>query len=91
MDSGKFEAIKGNIRIVFKCPGGGRIEHKYNNNKCFIYGYSKSYGRVDHTIAQKLISDALHYPLNEIKTSKEGYWVIVLGAIESIIKWVGIK
>lgn len=58
---------------MFKCPGGGRIEHNYNGNKCFVYGYSKSYGRVDPAIAQKLIAATLHYPVAEIKISKEGY------------------
>lgn len=56
VDSGTFVASKANIKISFKCPGGGRIEHNYNGNKCFVYGYSKSYGRVDHKIAQGFIA-----------------------------------
>lgn len=59
---------------MFTCPGGGRIEHNYKGNKCFVYGYSKSYGRVDHSLAQRLISENMGYALIEIKTSQEGYW-----------------
>ena len=73
IDGGKFEAKKGDTEVKFQCPGGGRIEHNYEGKKCHIYGYSKSYGHVDHSIAQKMISEALGYPVNEITTSKEGY------------------
>ncbi len=57
----------------FKCLGGGRIQHNHKGNKCFIYGYSKSFGRVDHKIAQGLVAEALGYKLEEITTSQEGY------------------
>ena len=53
---GRFEASKGGYKIRFKCLGGGRIEHNYEGKKCFIYGYSQSYGSVQHLIAQELIS-----------------------------------
>ena len=55
-DRGVFEATKNGVKCEFKCPGGGRIEHNYNGHKCFVYGYSKSFGRVDHKIAQKIIA-----------------------------------
>lgn len=73
VDSGLFEANKGEETFNFRCRGGGRIEHNYNGKKCHIYGYSQSYGQVDHTIAQRLISQSLGYPLNEITTSPDGY------------------
>ena len=62
--------MKGELKLKFTCPGGGRIEHNYDGKKCFIYGYSQSYGSVEHTIAQKLVSVALNYPVNEITTSQ---------------------
>ena len=43
-------------KLAFVCPGGGRIEHNYQGIKCSIYGYSQSYGYVDHHEAQKIIS-----------------------------------
>ena len=58
-----FTAKKKNKTYKFKCLGGGRIEHNYKGHKCFIYGYSQSFGRVDHKIAQSLISKALGYNL----------------------------
>lgn len=47
-----FTAKKSNKTYKFKCLGGGRIEHNYKGHKCFIYGYSQSFGRIDHKIAQ---------------------------------------
>jgi hypothetical protein len=55
------------------CPGGGRIEHNYEGNKCWIYGYSQSYGYVDHSEAQKIISSKLGYPIKEIKLGGKEY------------------
>jgi hypothetical protein len=56
LNRGDFTAEHGQMKVNFKCPGGGRIEHNYEGKKCHIYGYSKSFGKVDHTIAQALIS-----------------------------------
>ena len=50
----------------FVCPGGGRIE-LINGKKLSIYGYSKTYGHVDHSIAQKMLSKSLGIKLDEIK------------------------
>ena len=47
-----FTVKKNNKAYKFKCLGGGRIEHNHKGNLCFIYGYSQSFGRVDHKIAQ---------------------------------------
>lgn len=55
-------AKKGKDSYKFICEGGGRIEHNYNGTKCSIYGYSKTYGKVDHKKAQVLISKSLGYP-----------------------------
>jgi hypothetical protein len=59
--------------LKVKCLGGGRIQHNQGGEKCHIYGYSKSFGRVDHKIAHKIIAEALGYKLEEITTSQEGY------------------
>jgi len=72
-DQGKFNAEKDGCQFKFTCPGGGRIEHNYKGKKCHIYGYSQSYGSVDHNIAKSLISQSLKYPEAEITTSQEGY------------------
>ena len=32
----------------YACPGGGRIKHTPETKTLFIYGYSKTFGRVDH-------------------------------------------
>lgn len=56
LDNGNFTVEGKDSKINFSCPGGGRIEHNQNGKKCFIYGYSKSFGRVEHSIAHKLIS-----------------------------------
>lgn len=50
-------------KVEFECLGGGRIEHKKNDKKCSVYGYSKTFGHVDHKIAQKIISEELGYQL----------------------------
>ncbi len=47
-----FTAKKNNKIYKFKCLGGGRIEHNYKGHKCFIYGYSQSFGKIDHKLAQ---------------------------------------
>lgn len=52
---------RGNRSVTFKCPGGGRIEHEYKGNKCSIYGYSKTYGHVDHKIAMGIVMKSLGY------------------------------
>jgi hypothetical protein len=52
----KYEMNKGGEYFTFECLGGGRIEHNYKGTKCFIYGYSQSYGPADHSIAQRMIA-----------------------------------
>lgn len=59
--------------MEFVCPGGGRIEHNYNGKKCSIYGYSKTFGYVDHKIAKKLIMKNLGYKEDEIVLNEKEY------------------
>lgn len=53
----------GQDTYLFRCPGGGRIEHNVAGKKCSIYGYSQSYGYVDHKEAQAIISNTLGYSM----------------------------
>ena len=39
----------------YHCPGGGRIKVTADTKTIFIYGYSKTFGRVDHSITQTLL------------------------------------
>lgn len=48
-------------KYEFVCPGGGRIEHNYEGNKCSIYGYSQSYGYIDHSETKKIMIEHLKY------------------------------
>ena len=63
MNYNQIKAKIGETDVLFISEGGGRIEHNYEGNKCSIYGYSKSYGHVDHKIARQLISKELGYGL----------------------------
>lgn len=47
--------------------GGGRIEHNYQGKLCSIYGYSQSYGYVDHKIARDIIAKELGYSPEQIQ------------------------
>ena len=53
------------------CPGGGRIKATPETKTLFIYGYSKTFGRVDHSITQAILQEA--YPDYNITWSDEGY------------------
>ena len=59
--------------MVFVCPGGGRIEHNHNGKKCSIYGYSKTFGHVDHKIAKGMIMKAMGYKENEMVLDEKEY------------------
>ena len=39
----------------YACPGGGRIKHTPETKTLFVYGYSKTFGRVDHSITQNIL------------------------------------
>lgn len=56
----KITAVKDGSTLEFVCIGGGRIEHQYGGNICEIYGYSQSYGKIDHEIARKIISNHMY-------------------------------
>ena len=62
---------RGNKTIEFVCLGGGRIEHNYKGAKMSIYGYSKTYGHVDHTIAKEIITKNLGYKSEKIKMNEK--------------------
>ena len=55
----------------YTCPGGGRIKATPETKTLFVYGYSKTFGRVDHTITQAILQEA--YPDYSISWSDEGY------------------
>ena len=55
MKNRKIKAKKDDASVTFTCEGGGRIEHQYQGEKCSIYGYSQSYGHVDHNIAKDIV------------------------------------
>jgi phosphohistidine phosphatase len=70
----KKENVKLVDGVIFECPGGGRIDHKPNDKTVFIYGYSQSFGRGDHTLAKKMIEQAYPaYPADKITWSNDGY------------------
>lgn len=54
--SGGLEALG----IECKCVGGGRIVHTAESKSIEIYGYSQAYGKADHELTKKLISES--YP-----------------------------
>ena len=47
--------------------------YNYNGKKCSVYGYSKTYGRVDHKKAQELISKSLGYKKSSIRLNEKEY------------------
>ena len=55
MKNRKIKGKKDGVNVTFTCEGGGRIEHNYKGEKCSIYGYSQSYGNVDHNIAKEIV------------------------------------
>jgi hypothetical protein len=58
---------------VATCLGGGRAVHSPEKKTLHIYGYSKTYGRVDHGIAAGLAMQQYQYSQKDITTSDEGY------------------
>lgn len=58
-------------QLRWKCIGGGRIQHDPVAKTLFVYGYSVSYGRCDHTVATKLLQ--ARYPDYTITWSNDGY------------------
>lgn len=69
----KITASRGDMTFEFVCVGGGRIEHQYEGKVCSIYGYSQSYGPIDHSFAQSVISKHLGYPLESILLNEKEY------------------
>ena len=55
-----------------KCLGGGRIEHKPEQKKIFVYGYSQGYGRADHSLATDIIKKK-YSGYTDISWSNDGY------------------
>ena len=72
-DEDKITAERDGLNLTFVCVGGGRIEHNIEGKLCSIYGYSQSYGKIDHRIAQHLISKNLGYELNKITLDEKDY------------------
>ncbi|CDW53493.1 14 kDa phosphohistidine phosphatase [Trichuris trichiura] len=44
-------------KLSFKCTGGGRIYHDSLQKKIEVYGYSQAYGKADHELAVKKLSE----------------------------------
>lgn len=62
-----FEALG----IKYECVGGGRIIHTPDAKTLEIYGFSQGYGKADHTLTQKLLSEA--YPDYKVIISDKPY------------------
>lgn len=62
-----FEALG----IKYECVGGGRIIHTLDAKTLEIYGFSQGYGKADHTLTQKLLSEA--YPDYKVIISDKPY------------------
>ena len=62
----------GEIRQSLDCVGGGRIEHRPQERKLHIYGYSQDFGRADHAMTKQLCEE--HFGGGyTITWSNEGY------------------
>ncbi|XP_070500303.1 sex-regulated protein janus-A-like [Chironomus tepperi] len=69
-----YEEVSMSIRSLgldCECLGGGRIEHKPEEKKIKVYGYSQGYGKADHEEAKKILLTKYHDYL--IECSDEGY------------------
>ncbi|XP_021375310.1 14 kDa phosphohistidine phosphatase-like [Mizuhopecten yessoensis] len=55
-----------------ECVGGGRIDHDPGNKRIKIYGYSKGYGRADHSVTFLVLQKKFGSNYN-ITFSNEGY------------------
>lgn len=55
-----------------ECVGGGRIEHDASNKKIKIYGYSKAYGKADHSVTFLMLQKKFGSTYN-ITFSSDGY------------------
>ncbi|CAG9806006.1 unnamed protein product [Chironomus riparius] len=69
-----YEEVSTSIRALgldCECLGGGRIEHKKNEKRIKVYGYSQGYGKADHEEAKKIL--LTKYRNYEIECSDEGY------------------
>ncbi|KAJ1522345.1 hypothetical protein ONE63_002637 [Megalurothrips usitatus] len=69
-----YEETQGKIEkqgLETECVGGGRIEHKSNEKKLKVYGYSQGYGKADHAVTTELLKAA--YPDYEITWTDDGY------------------
>lgn len=64
----KYDALK---FIEFECVGGGRLDINQENKTIFVYGYSQSYGRCDHSVSCEIIKQ--NFPDYNITWSNEGY------------------
>ncbi|XP_055382926.1 sex-regulated protein janus-A-like isoform X2 [Condylostylus longicornis] len=54
-----------------ECLGGGRIEHRPDNKKIKVYGYSQGFGKADHSESRNILKTK--YTDYEIEISDEGY------------------
>ncbi|KAL4493041.1 hypothetical protein ABPG72_020820 [Tetrahymena utriculariae] len=63
-----------NVPFQLVCVGGGRVEISQEKKSLFIYGYSQSFGRADHTIALEISKQHLsNFPQQNFTWSNEGY------------------
>ncbi|TNV75190.1 hypothetical protein FGO68_gene12392 [Halteria grandinella] len=67
----ELEAFHQQDNFEHTCPGGGRIKVTPETKTIFIYGYSKTFGRVSHQVTQDILQAA--YPEYNISWSDEGY------------------
>ena len=67
----KIKETTGLLNCNFKSIGGGRISIDSDRKKIFVYGYSKSYGRCDHSMTCQILK--LNFKNFECTWSNEGY------------------
>lgn len=59
--------------LRFRCPGGGRIVHSAEKKTLEVYGYSKTYGKVDHNLVLEYAENILKYDKKDLTISNKKY------------------
>uniref|UniRef100_A0A8B9G0M1 14 kDa phosphohistidine phosphatase n=1 Tax=Amazona collaria TaxID=241587 RepID=A0A8B9G0M1_9PSIT len=54
-----------------ECLGGGRLDHRPQERKIHVYGYSVGFGRADHSVTTEKLK--AEYPDYKITWADEGY------------------